>query len=887
MARVLLWLAGHMSTPPRHIRWVLLAAVSGLFASPAVAQTKSNLPVVTLEQALRYARQHQPAIRSALAEYQARRAEARVPRAAWLPQVGATAQLFGATSNQTTASYLGVPEVDLPRVGGSRGRTQATATWTPQASTLAGLSVAQEVYDFGRISAEIAVADAFAAMAKAGAEAAALDAELGVEEAFHSVLAAKDILAATEDAYKRAVTHRNYAQAGTRSGLRPPIDLTRAQADVAQLEVRRIRAQAGLQVARAALAAAMGSDAPAVDAAPTSADLKPGPAFQEALRVAAQKNPAILSAMAKLDAQQANVKAVGRELLPNLFASAGLNGRAGGEVPSSGNPADVPYGDGWLPDVVNWHLGLVLQWNLFDGTVLARRAAAQARAQAARADLDLAKMNVDLSTKRAWLDLNAALEAIPGLQAAVGAARANEAQADARFKAGLGTIVELADAEALLTNAQLELAIGQFGVARARAALGRVMGQSITPANREGRDQMSAPFRTDARDSHPDEPGHSEFAPSDDGRDGGGTRARLVIVVGVGAVLAAMIGMYLRAAARTNHVALADAPKAVSVLKARATTFRPVRTYVGTTQPWNAARIGPQYVSAYVGTVLVRPGAVVKRGEVLATLDCRNASAASKEIAAKAEALEERQAAIEHEAERTKEMQAGGFASANELEQLTAKSAAEKAEVESLRASLVSRTLEVNDCVLRAPFNGEVSDRYVDPGAYVRPGNAVVRVIDRKQVRVVADAPESDFAVIAPGTPVQIAVEATGARLDAVVSRRAPAADEVTRTIHFEVDIPNDKEGLPVGSTARLSIEFGDERPATQVPLAAATIRGAKATVFTVDGDVARRVAVPVLGEAGGMLYVDPKLKAGTPIVVEGRALLDDGDRVKAAELKL
>lgn len=484
MARVLLRLGRHMSTPPRHTRWVLLAAVSGLVAAPAVAQPKPTMPVVSLPEALAYARRHQPAIRSALAEYAARRAEARVPRAEWLPQVGATAQLFGATSNQTTASYLNVPEVDLPRVGGSRGRTQATATWTPQASTLAGLSVDQEVYDFGRISAQIAVADAYAALSKANADAAALDAELGVEEAFHSVLAAKEILSATEDAYKRAVTHRNYAQAGTKSGLRPPIDLTRAQADVADLEVRRIRAETGLEIARAALAAAMGSQAPEVDAAATAGDMTPSPAFEEALRVAARQNPAIASAVARLEAQRANVRAVTRELLPNLFASAGLNGRAGGTVPSSGNPADVPYGDGWLPDVVNWHLGLVLQWNLFDGTVLARRSAAKAREEAARADLELARMNVDLSTRRAWLELDAALKAIPGLQASVDAARANEAQADARFKAGLGTIVELADAETLLTNAQLALAIGEFGVARARAALGRVMGQATPPAHR-------------------------------------------------------------------------------------------------------------------------------------------------------------------------------------------------------------------------------------------------------------------------------------------------------------------------------------------------------------------------------------------------------------------
>ena len=70
------------------------------------------------------------------------------------------------------------------------------------------------------------------------------------------------------------------------------------------------------------------------------------------------------------------LRAIGRELLPNLFLSATISSRAGGAPPSSG---DVPFGQGWLPDVINWHAGIVLQWNLFDATVLARRDASRAR----------------------------------------------------------------------------------------------------------------------------------------------------------------------------------------------------------------------------------------------------------------------------------------------------------------------------------------------------------------------------------------------------------------------------------------------------------------------------------------------------------------------------
>ena len=161
-----------------------------LAAGELRAHADAPLTIMTLPQALAYARDRQPSIKSALAEYDARRAEARVPRAQWLPQIGATAQLFVGTAADTTASYLTVPEMDIPRIGGSRSTTQATATWSPSASSLAGLGMVRRSYDFGRISAQIAVADANAAMARADAESVRLDVALGVEETFHSVLAA-------------------------------------------------------------------------------------------------------------------------------------------------------------------------------------------------------------------------------------------------------------------------------------------------------------------------------------------------------------------------------------------------------------------------------------------------------------------------------------------------------------------------------------------------------------------------------------------------------------------------------------------------------------------------------------------------------------------------
>lgn len=355
----------------------------------------------------------------------------------------------------------------------------------------------------------------------------------------------------------------------------------------------------------------------------------------------------------------------------------------------------------------------------------------------------------------------------------------------------------------------------------------------------------------------------------------------LAISAAVTLVLLLGGALYWRSTSRVNKVALAASPKGVSVVEARAGTYRPAASYVGTIQPWAEARVGPQLVSAYVDTVLVRPGAVVRRGQVLATLDCRNASAESRAVAMQARALEARQEAFAHEAARVGGLLQGGFVSPNEAEQKAAESVSKEAELLSARARLLRTSLEVDDCILRAPFDGEVSDRMLDPGAFARPGTWAVTVVDRSTVRVTADVPELDFAAVAPGTAVQIRALATGEGLTGKISRRSPAADPATRTVHFEVDVPDPSRRLPVHTTAELTIEVGSAVAASEIPLPAATVREAKASVVVVEAGRARRVTVDVRGESLGTLYLDPGgLAPGTLVVTEGRASLQDGDEV-------
>jgi RND family efflux transporter MFP subunit len=363
-------------------------------------------------------------------------------------------------------------------------------------------------------------------------------------------------------------------------------------------------------------------------------------------------------------------------------------------------------------------------------------------------------------------------------------------------------------------------------------------------------------------------------------------RPWLPMALGLGVVAVLTMGtlMVRRAESKTNKTALADTAKRVTVVTAAPTTFRASRTYVGTIEPWVEARVGPQLVSAYVDTVLVRPGAVVKKGEVIATLDCRNASATSQAVAMQARALESKQKAVANEASRIRGLLDGGFVSPNEAEQKEAQSAAEQATLLAQQAKLLGTSLEVNDCILRSPFNGEIATRGMDPGAFVRPGSSIVSVVDRSTVRITADAPEIDFDVVAPNTKVVVHIIATKKDIEAAVARRAPAADPATRTVRFELDVSDPERTIPVGTTGEIRVDVGDPSPALSIPLAAAAVRAGKASVFVVEGQVAHVKVVPLKGELAGRLFVEPQLPAGARVVTEGRALLADGDAVDAVE---
>jgi outer membrane protein len=234
------------------------------------------------------------------------------------------------------------------------------------------------------------------------------------------------------------------------------------------------RARGSLHVARTVFAAAVGVDDVELDVAGNAKDRGPLPPLGDLLLRRGGKSPLVLEGRARVEAQRAQTRALEAQTRPNLYATTGISGRAGGAQASSG-PA--PFAEGWLPVVPNYHIGVVLSWTILEPTWARRADASRAREEALATETDLAIRTQRAAIAVAWQDADVAGQSLGALQRGAEAARANYDQAENRIRVGLGTATELADAQALRTDADIQLAIGRFQIARTRAALDRAVAE--------------------------------------------------------------------------------------------------------------------------------------------------------------------------------------------------------------------------------------------------------------------------------------------------------------------------------------------------------------------------------------------------------------------------
>ena len=440
-------------------------------ASAGSAASDVAVPAMTLAEAIAYAKAHAPEVRAAEARLKAQVAQSESVGAEWYPSVGATAQVFGATGNNWTGTFVGQRSFDLPRVGATRSNTLDMA---PYASTIVAAGLNQPVYEFGRIAAKRAAMDSLVQAEQHRGRQDTLDLLFNVEEAFVAVLTAKALARSADGAVTRARAIRDQAAAKVKAGLVAHGAVARIEADLARAEAQAVRAEGGVRVAQSTLAAAIGSDRVAVDAREAPATREELPALGLAVERAKARSPRVLRVLAELEAEERRTKAIAAESRPTVYATASISVRGGG-APNSANTELT--GRGILPYVPNYDVGLVLSWPIFDGVTSGREEAQRAREDLKRTELVVTERLEMAALRRAYLEVETARGALASLDRAITSARESYAQAEAGFAAGMTSNVDVASASLLVIDAESNQAVAAFQLARARAQLGRLLAE--------------------------------------------------------------------------------------------------------------------------------------------------------------------------------------------------------------------------------------------------------------------------------------------------------------------------------------------------------------------------------------------------------------------------
>jgi outer membrane protein TolC len=371
--------------------------------------------------------------------------------------VDALAQVNRATRNNVFGLLL--PQSVIPSMSGPViGSNNFGSVW---GSAIGGL-VTWEPFDFGLRGANVAVAGAARAQSEAAVKRTQFEVAVAAVDAYLTLVAAQETVRAAQAGVDRADVVVKTITAQVNAQLRPGADQSRAEAEVAAARTQLIQAQQAIDVSRATLSQFIGTDPSQI--AVVTGSLVQLPPEQAPASPNTAANPMMVEQNAAVEQARAQLRALERSYFPRFYLQGSVYSRGTGAETNGDRLGGL---NGLGPNFQNYALGFSVTFPIFDLPSLRAREAAQSatiRSQAARSEL----IAVDLRAQwnRAVATLNGARRIAANTPVQVSAARAAVQQATARYQAGLGNIDEVAEAQRLLTQAEIDDVLARLSVWR-------------------------------------------------------------------------------------------------------------------------------------------------------------------------------------------------------------------------------------------------------------------------------------------------------------------------------------------------------------------------------------------------------------------------------------
>lgn len=430
------------------MRLSLVFSAAVLVLLPLCARAEENVKkdeLLTVERCVEIALKNHPSVISALGAVGAGSSRVEQAKAGYYPQLSASS---------------GYAKKSPPAQTAAASKTPAQPN-NPTDEYNAALTVNQTVFDFGKTSGQVEVQRLNLDASRSDLDNARAQVVFGVKQSYYALLQAMHNRATASESVKQATAHYEQATGFFETGAKPKFDVTKAAVDLSTAKLNLLKAENAVKTARAALSNAMGAPSLAEYRVEDNLSFhKFEITFEQAMETAYRARPDLRSLSAKVASAEEAIGVAKKGYYPVLAGNASY-GWAGQRFP--------------LDD--NWTVGATVTIPLFSG-FLTKYQVEESRStlNVSRANRELLRQTVYLEVQQAYLNLKDAEERIPAAEIVVRQAEENRELANERYKAGIGSAVETADAELSYSTAKTSYTQALYDYKTAEASLVKAMG---------------------------------------------------------------------------------------------------------------------------------------------------------------------------------------------------------------------------------------------------------------------------------------------------------------------------------------------------------------------------------------------------------------------------
>lgn len=361
-------------------------------------------------------------------------------------------------------------------------------------------------------------------------------------------------------------------------------------------------------------------------------------------------------------------------------------------------------------------------------------------------------------------------------------------------------------------------------------------------------------------------------------------KQKKVMMIAIGLIVALLAGVNIFGAQKASaNTQAPDNTITVETETVKLTNTLGGLTYKANLEPAEDAAVSSS-VSGQVMQVLFENGDKVAQGQALAYLDDKDLQNQLKTAKIDLSKLQLELDSAKSDFDIASQLYAEGACSRTDYEDAMRAYKTVQANVELKKIDIQDISDSLNDCVIKAPINGEAGEKNINVGQYLNPGSVIASVKNNASIKAGIQLMQEDLEKVVVGQEVSLKLSQDGsATYKGVIETIAASANSQTRVFDCMIRIDNTAGTLNSGVFGYIEIPNKDKKEVLAVPMSAVAGSEGDYSVFTLEGDAARKVSVEIGEITDDMVEITSGLQKGDMIITTNLNSLQDGDKVSVS----